>query len=358
MIDLRSDTVSKPTEAMRRAMAEAEVGDDVYRDDPTVRALEDRTAAILGKEDACYMPTGTMTNQTAIRAHTEPGDVVLADVQGHVAVLEKGAPAALSGVTMRALPGDHGIFSGEDVAAACAPPHKFSPQGVQPPLKLLCVENTHNLGGGTVWPPAALIEVAAVARRHGLALHLDGARLWNAAVASGLDEAELARPFDSVSVCFSKGLGAPMGSALAGSADIVARARRFKALFGGGFRQAGIVAAGALYALEHHRQRLAEDHANARRFAEALDLQAGIAIDLETVETNIVRFRVIAMPAADFVERCFEAGLSMLTSGADGVRAVFHLGVDAPDTDRAINIVREVILAELTARLDAEAPLV
>ncbi len=335
MIDLRSDTVSRPTAAMRAAMAAAPVGDDVYGDDPSVLALEARTAEILGHEAAVYMPSGTMTNQVALRAHTEAGDQILCDAFAHIAVLERGAPAALSGLTVRALPGRNGVFDAGDVRAACPPSHRFLPQ-IQPPTRLVCVENTHNIGGGTVWPMATLKGVLAAAHDLGLRTHLDGARIWNAAVATGIDVSAYASGFDSVSVCFSKGLGAPVGSALAGSAAFVARARRFKALFGGGFRQAGIVAAGALHALDHHRVRLAEDHANARRLAAGLVAIPGIEVDPEAVATNIVRFRLSALGASAFVERCHAAGVHMLPSGTNGVRAVTHLDVSAADIDLAL----------------------
>ena len=343
MIDLRSDTVTKPTAEMRRAMAEAEVGDDVYRDDPTVLALERRTAEVLGKDDAVYMPTGTMTNQVAIRTHTEPGDQILIDVHAHVARAEAGGPAALSGVMTRALPGVHGIFTAADVHAAATPVHAFTPATLLPPTRLLCVENTHNGGGGTIWPLAQIEEVCEAGRQHGLRLHMDGARLWHASVATGTSEADYAAPFDTVSVCFSKGLGAPVGSALAGSAELVARARRFKAMFGGGFRQAGIVAAGALYALDHHRSSLAGDHAKAKAFAEGLGRTPGIEIDLALVQTNIVRFAVSDMPAGRFVERCHAAGLHLLTTGPNGVRAVPHAGVSETQIQQALAIVGSVV---------------
>ena len=289
------------------------------------------------------MVSGTMTNQVALRAHTESGDEVLADVAAHIAVLERGAPAALSGITMRPLPGRNGIFGVADVRAAIRTPHRFMP-ATQPPIKLLCVENTHNVGGGTVWPLEAILAVAEVARERGLALHLDGARLWNAAVATGIAEAEYAAAFDTVSVCFSKGLGAPVGSALAGPRDFVSRARRFKALFGGGFRQGGIVAAAALHALDHHRPRLAEDHAKARRFAGRLAAMPGIVLDLDTVQTNIVRFRLVEPTAARFVERCYEEGVHMLPAGPSGVRAVMHLDVGEADVDRAAEVIERVLM--------------
>ncbi|HYN37853.1 MAG TPA: GntG family PLP-dependent aldolase, partial [Rhodospirillales bacterium] len=318
------------------------VGDDVYGDDPSVRALERRTAELLGKDDAVFMVSGTMTNQVALRAHTEAGDEVLADAAAHIAVLERGAPAALSGLTLRGLPGRHGIFSAEDVRQAIRTPHPFLPS-VQPPTKLLCLENTHNIGGGSVWPIDALRDVVAAGRAAGLAVHLDGARLWNAAVATGIAEATWAEPFDTVSVCFSKGLGAPVGSALAGPAAFVARARRFKALFGGGIRQGGIVAAGALWALAHHRDRLADDHARARRLAQRLAEMSAIDIDPAAVATNIVRFRLRRLTAAAFVDACFARGVHMLPAGRSGVRAVTHLDVSDADTERACAVIEGVI---------------
>ena len=331
MIDLRSDTVTRPTPEMRRAMAEAEVGDDVLGDDPTVAALERRTAEVLGKEAAVYMPSGTMTNQVAIRVWTEPGDEIILEADAHSYFFESGGPAALSGVMCRLIAGQRGLFTADQVRAALRPANEHFPR-----TRLVCVENTHNRGGGTVWPVRQIADVAAVARQAGLKMHLDGARLWNAAVASGTSEAEYAGHFDSVSVCFSKGLGAPVGSALAGSAEFVARARRFRKMFGGGMRQAGIVAAGALYALEHHRERLAEDHANARRLAEGLAAMPGIQLDPATVETNIVVFAVTAMPASRLVERLQERGVLALPLDAASVRAVTHLGVSSDDVDAAI----------------------
>lgn len=343
MIDLRSDTVSRPTAKMRRIMAEAEVGDDVYGDDPSVRELERRTAEILGKEAAVYMPTGTMTNQVALRTHTQPGDEVLADINAHIYNYEGGAPGALSGVVIRPLLGRNGVFQASDVERAIRRPHPFMPETVLAPTRLLTVENTHNGGGGVIWPVETVKEVTEAARRHGLALHLDGARLWHASVATGVPEAEYAAGFDTVSVCFSKGLGAPMGSALAGSLELVTRARRFKQMFGGGFRQAGIMAAAAAYALENHRDRLAEDHENAQRLASGLDEIPGIDIDRSVVQSNIVRFRVTSISAPELVERCHEKGLHMLPAGADQIRAVTHLDVSTASIDQALSIIRSVL---------------
>ena len=331
MIDLRSDTITKPTDEMRRVMASAAVGDDVLGDDPTVIALEKRTAEVLGMPAAVYMPSGTMTNQVAIRTHTEPGDEVLADANAHCYFYEAGGPAAISGVSCRLLPGERGIFTPDDVRAALRPRNVHFP-----PTKLVCVENTHNRGGGSIWPIEQVAAVAGVARQANLAMHLDGARLWNASAATGVAECDYAAHFDTVSVCFSKGLGAPVGSCLAGSAELIARARRFRKLLGGGMRQAGIIAAGALYALENHRERLGEDHANARRLAEGVAELPGVEIDPATVETNIVYFHVTAMPADEMVEKLSAGGVGVLALGPDTVRAVTNLSVSAGDIDEAI----------------------
>lgn len=343
MIDLRSDTVTLPTPAMREAMASAPVGDDVYQEDPTVEALEARTAELLGKEDALYVPSGTMSNQLALKTLADPGDMAIMDGASHMVINEGGAAAALAGVTVWRIQGSLGIFDGDDVRAAIPVPHPFQPPHHSPLPRVVCIENTHNAGGGAVWPMDAVRSVAEAARENGLALHMDGARLWHAALALGMSEAELAEPFDSVSVCFSKGLGAPVGSALVGTRAFVERARRFRKMFGGGVRQAGIVAAGALHALEHHRARLADDHARARRFAEAVAQMAGLRVDLAAVQTNIVRFEVMVMSANDFVDACHARGLHMLPGGHHGVRAVMHLGIGETDVHGALEIMHGVL---------------
>jgi threonine aldolase len=330
-IDLRSDTVTQPTPAMRRAIAEAEVGDDVFGDDSTVLRLEARVAELLGKDAALFVPSGTMANQLAVRIHTQPGDEILVEAQAHLYYYEAGGPAALSGVMCRCLPGQRGVFTATDIEAALRPADAHFP-----PTRLVCVENTHNRGGGKVWPLDRLREIAACARRHGLALHLDGARLWNASVVAGVPERDYAALFDTVSVCFSKGLGAPVGSALAGPRDVIARGRRFRKMFGGGMRQAGILAAGALFALEHHRERLAEDHAHARRLAEVLAELPGAAIDPAGVETNLVYFRVTRRPAAEIMAELKAAGVWVLASGPDTIRAVTHLDVSAAQIEQAV----------------------
>lgn len=328
---------------MRRAMAEAEVGDDVLGDDPTVIALQERVAAIMGKEAAVFVPSGTMANQAAIRAHCEPGDEVICHKDSHIIHYETGSPAALSGVMIRPLDGELGMFDAADVAAAVRPvSHHF------PLSKLLIVENTHNRGGGAVWPLDRVERVTAEARKHGLRLHLDGARIWNACAATGLEPAAYARHFDTVSCCFSKGLGAPVGSAVAGDARTIARVHRFRKMFGGTMRQSGILAAAALHALEHHRERLVEDHANAKRLAEGIAGVPGLKIAMP-VETNMVFFDVAPElgTAAEVCERLRARGVLMLPNLPRRVRAVCHLDVSREGIERAIRAVAEVVGARV-----------
>ncbi len=344
MIDLRSDTLTRPTAAMRAAMAAAEVGDDVYGEDPSVRALERRTAEILGKEAALFVPSGTMGNQIALRLHTEPGDEILAEAGSHVANYERGAPAALSGVTVRLVHGRRdGLIEPDQLGAALWKPGRYGVADMVLPQRLLVLENTHNAGGGTVWPLDLLHETATLAREQGIRVHLDGARLWNAAAASGESEAAFAAVADTVNVCFSKGLGAPVGSALAGPASLIARARRFRGMLGGAMRQSGVLAAAALHALEHHRERLAVDHERARAFAQAIAAIPGIELDPERVASNIVIFGVRPVPAAVLVERCWEAGARMLPVAADQVRAVFHLDLPDEAAERAAWAIRAAL---------------
>ncbi len=327
MIDLRSDTVTLPTPEMRRAMLAAPLGDDVFGEDPTIRKLEEETAALLGKEAAVYVPSGTMANQIALRIHTRPGDAVILEGTSHIRRYEAGGAAALSGLTCSLLEGTRGLFTPEQVTAAVHRDDEHLPRS-----RLFCVENTHNSGGGTVWPQGRLTAVVEAARAAGLRCHLDGARLWNAAVASGLPEAELAAGFDTVSVCFSKGLGAPVGSALCASRALVHEARRVRKQFGGGMRQAGVIAAGALYALRHHRQRLAEDHQRARRLAETWAGIDGLMVEPEQVETNMVYFSLEQPRAFELQDALAERGLLLFAVSADRLRAVVHRDLD----DRAI----------------------
>jgi len=338
MIDLRSDTVTKPTPAMREAMAKAEVGDDVFGEDPTVNRLQENVAALLGKEAGLFMVSGSMSNQVAVKTHTQPGDEVILDKEAHICVYECGTPAAFSGVMLNTIAGKNGFFTAEETEQAVRPVNVHHPR-----TRLVSMENTHNRAGGTVCPLGLIEEVHAVAERHGLAMHLDGARLWNACAATGIAERDYAAHFDSLSVCFSKGLGAPVGSCLAGSGEFIARARRFRKMFGGGMRQAGIIAAGALYALEHHRGRLAEDHANAKALAEGVARLPGIELNIADVETNIVIFRVTSMPAAQLVGELAKRGVAMMPTGPDTVRAVLCLEVNGEQVRETIGILRGIV---------------
>jgi threonine aldolase len=339
-IDLRSDTVTRPSAAMRRAMAEAPVGDDQYGEDPSVNRLQDRIAELLGKERALFVPSGTMANQIALKILTRPGDEVIVGEEAHVVWHESGAAAANSGVQFTVV-GKGGLFTAANVREAAKPRGHI----VFPPTTLVALENTHNRGGGIVFPQRDAKEICAAARDLGIASYLDGARLWNAAVASGRPLAELAAPFDLVSVALSKGLGCPVGSVLAGRREDIARAVRARRMFGGAMRQAGILAAAGLYALDHNRDRLAEDHRNARLLAERLAPLPGVRLDLETVETNIVIFRTEeGMPDAEtLVARAREAGVLVSAFGRRIVRAVTHLDVSREQCRRAADILAEIL---------------
>lgn len=335
-IDLRSDTVTLPTAAMRRAMAEAIVGDDVYREDPTARALEERAAEVLGKEAALFVPSGTMANQIALMIHTRPGDEVVAPTDAHVRLYETGGAAAWAGVQIVEV-GAAGRYDVAELEGAIQTPAYYLPR-----TRLAVMENTHNRAGGRVVPQDLVERVAARARALGLALHLDGARIWNAAIATGLSPAAIAAPFDTVSACFSKGLGAPAGSVLAGTREAVAEALRLRKRLGGGMRQLGILAAGALHALEHHRDRLALDHDAARAFAQEVAGAPGIALDLGSVETNIVVFASRAIAPADLVARALERGARISAFGGELVRAVTHMDVSVDDARAAGRAVAEI----------------
>jgi threonine aldolase len=355
MIDLRSDTLTQPSPGMRKAMAEAVVGDEQKREDPTVIALEERAAQLLGQEEAVYLPTATMANQIALRILSSPGDEVLAESTAHVFRYELGGPAVHSGLAMKALSTEHGIFSVEQVREAVNPPGDLHTA----PTKVVCLENTHNGGGGRLWPLDHLRAVVAEARRNDLNVHLDGARLMNAAVASGLPAAEYGREFDTVTLCLSKGLGCPLGALIAGSRERMANARRMKHLFGGAMRQAGIVAAAGVYALEHNVDRLADDHARARRLAEGL-AEAGLPVDLEQVETNFVLLDVgrLGLPADEAVARLRAEGVLLsFAARKDVLRAVTHLDVSAEGIEHAIERIPEGLAAtELPVELAGDAP--
>jgi threonine aldolase len=333
VIDLRSDTVTRPTPAMREAMARAEVGDDVYGEDPTVRALETRLAERLGKQAALFVPSGTMANQIAIRIHTEPGDDVLCGEGAHTYLFESGGGAAISGCMFSVL-GQGGLFTAADVAAAIKPSDDHYAR-----TRLVCLENTHNRAGGRIFPQAEVMAIGQLAKERGLAVHLDGARLFNAHVATGLPLAELARPVDTVSVCLSKGLGTPLGSVLAGPRDLMVKAHRVRKMLGGGMRQVGIVAAAGLHALEHHVDRLADDHKSAQRLGERLAQCRGVRIDLAKVETNIVIFELdeaaSGLTAPAFVAECKKLGVLINPIAPGRLRAVTHLDVSVADMDEA-----------------------
>jgi threonine aldolase len=343
MIDLRSDTVTRPTPAMREAMARAEVGDDGLGEDPTVTALEEEVARITGKEAALFVPSGTMGNQLAIATQTRPGDDVIVGEGAHLVHFEAGAGSAVNGVQFT-MAGRGGFFSPDEIDAAANPTVQWSPRPT-----LVAIENTHNRSGGRVWPPAVARSVAERAHAFELAAHLDGARIWNASVATGIDVATLCAPFDTASVCFSKGLGAPVGSAFCGSRELTRKARLFRKRWGGGMRQAGIVAAGALFALAHHRERLADDHANARAFAERMAQVDGARVDLDSVQTNIVNVDV-ASDSFAVAQEARSLGVLISAVGPHRLRAVTHLQVS-----RAEVIAAAEVLARAIARVVAGA---
>jgi len=333
MVNLYSDTQTRPTPGMREAIAAAEVGDEQRRDDPTVRALEDRVAALLGHEAAVFLPSGTMCNEIAIRLHIRPGgDEILLGRETHPLRFEGGAPSALSGAVMTVVDGEAGMFTPEALDAAI----REHPAGDRyaPRPRLVCVEQPTNMGGGRIWPLEQVEAVVDVARSHGLRAHLDGARLMNAVVASGVDAASWAGRFDSAWVDFTKGLGAPVGACLAGSAELISEAWRWKQMLGGAMRQAGIIAAGGLYALDHHVDRLADDHARARRLADGLGGLPGVELDPATVETNILVFAVPDAPA--FCDALARADVLVIPLDARRVRAVTHLDVDDAGIERAL----------------------
>jgi threonine aldolase len=338
-IDLRSDTVTRPSPEMRAAIASAPVGDDQFGEDPTINELQERAAALLGKEAALWFPTGTMANQTALRALTRPGDDVIVSQEAHAVWHEAGASAANAGVQFTAI-GARGVFTRDEFVFAIKPRGHM----LYPATTLVEIENTHNRSGGIVFPQQEAATICEAAAAHGIATYLDGARLWNAAVASGLTPAQCAAPFDLVSVAFSKGLGAPAGSLLAGSKEAIQRCVRCRRTLGGAMRQVGLLAAAALYALDHNMQRLAEDHANARTIAESIAASKGIRLDLATVQTNIIVFHMApsAPSAADFAVRARERGLLVSIFGPRTIRVVTHLDVTRQQCERAAQLMCEI----------------
>jgi threonine aldolase len=334
MIDFRSDTVTKPSPDMLQAMMNAEVGDDVMGEDATANLLHEKVAALLGKEAALFVASGTMANHVSIRAWTEPGDEVILHKLSHTYLYESAAAAALCGVQLSLREGDRGILNPDDVAEAVRDPERDH----FPRSRVVMVENTHNIGGGSVYPLEVVRQISEIARKKGLVVHMDGARLFNACVAAVVEPQEYAQYADSISICFSKGLGAPVGSAVAGSKEFIRRAHRFRKMFGGGMRQVGHLAAAAIYALDHNIERLAEDHANARLLAEAIRRLECFHVDLEGVETNMVFFDVVAedLDAQQVVSMLRQEGVLMGTITKRRIRAVTHLDVSRADVLKAI----------------------
>jgi len=333
-VDLRSDTITQPTSAMREAMASAIVGDDVFGEDPTVIELQEKMASIMGKEAGLMVPSGTMANAIAIRTHTQPGDEIITEEHSHIYIYEAGGFAALSGCSVALVSSERGIMKGEAVRAKIRKPADCSSH--YPNGSLVCLENTSNRGGGTFYPQSLIDEIAGVARQSECALHLDGARLFNAAEASGTDPARIVRDCDTVSICISKGLGAPVGGVLVGSREVINEAHRWRKTFGGGMRQAGIIAAAGLYALENNRGRLSEDHVRARDLALGLKDVEGLKVDLESVQTNMIYLHTES-PASGFVEKAAALGIDFLALGPSLLRLVTHLHITDEDVEKTIN---------------------
>ena len=340
MIDLRSDTVTMPSDAMRRAMAEAKVGDDVFGEDPTVNELQTEVAQLLGMQAGLYVPSGTMGNQIAIKAHTQPGDEVICEAGAHIMNYESGGPAFHSQVQLSPIPSRLGVFTAEQVAAVIRPRNVHMPR-----TTLVAIENTHNRAGGSIFPLDEIHRISKVARSHNLRMHMDGARLMNAVVATGVPASEWAAPFDSVTICLSKGLGAPVGSVLCGSEEFIQRAHRFRKMFGGGMREAGIIAAGALFALRNHVTDLADDHRRAKVLAEGLSRLPGVNIDLADVHTNIVILVVDEArgTGADLEAKLKAAGVLCFAVAADKLRLVLHRDLTDTDVEDALGAFRKVM---------------
>jgi len=339
IIDLRSDTVTKPTSAMRQVMAAAEVGDDVFGDDPTVNKLQEKVAELLGKEAALFVPSGTMANLIAILAHTNPGDEVIMEKESHTFNYEAGGAAALAGIQINPLPGDRGILEREQIEAAIRMPNVHVP-----PTSLICLENTHNRGGGAIYPLEKIKAISQLAKERQLKMHLDGARLFNASVASGISADEYAKFFDSVMFCFSKGLGAPIGSIIVGSKQFINKAHRYRKMLGGGMRQVGILAAAANYALDNNIDRLAVDHAHAKMLATELAKIKGFNVQAEHVETNIIVFdvRESGYSVDEVLQKLRDNGILFIAFGPTLIRGVTSLEVSREDIERTIAVLHEI----------------
>ena len=338
MIDLRSDTVTKPSEEMRKAMYEAEVGDDVFKEDPTVNKLEEYAAELLVKESALFVTSGIMGNQICLNVLTNPGDEVICERDAHIFNYESGSPAKLSGIQLLTVEGKNGVFSAKQIEPLIRPSSAY----YMPRTKVIEVENTHNRASGAIWPIENIIELKNLAKKYNLFYHLDGARIWNASVATGISVKEYASHFDTVSCCLSKGLGAPVGSIIAGTKDFIKEAYRIRKSWGGGMRQAGILAAAGLYALQNNIERLQEDHIKAKYLAERISENPNLEIDLTTVQTNIILFKPLKMTVEEGIKKCKEHGLLLSVGKVDLIRAVTHLDVSEKDIQSAAEIINSV----------------
>ena len=339
MIDLRSDTVTKPSPEMRKAMYDAEVGDDVFKEDPTVNKLEEYAAELLGEEAALFVPSGVMGNQICLNVLTNPGDEVICERDSHIFNYESGSPAALSGIQLHPIEGTLGVFTPEQVEPIIRPTSAY----YMPRTKVIEVENTHVRSGGTIWPMENILALKQLAKKFNLKCHLDGARIWNASVATGISVKEYASHFNSISCCLSKGLGAPVGSLIGGSKDFIQEAYRIRKSWGGGMRQVGILAAAGLFALKNNITRLAEDHANAKYLAEKISQLHSVEINMHAVQTNIVTFRPIKHSPEDVIEKCEKLGLLISTGRVGWIRAVTHLDVNSEHIKTAGEIISKIL---------------
>lgn len=340
MIDLRSDTVTKPTRGMLEAMFKAEVGDDVFGEDPTTNLLQEKVAKLLGKEDSLFVASGTMANQLSLRAQTQPGDEIIVERNSHIFNSESGGGAALSGVQFYLLEGNRGILHPSQIEKVI----RDSSDHHRPVTRLIWIENTHNRGGGSIYPLEVVKEIFQVARKNNLLVYMDGARLLNAAVALGVDPKEYTQYVDSTILCLSKGLGAPVGTMVAGSSEFINRVHRFRKMFGGGMRQIGYLAAAGIYALDHHVKRLAEDHTNAKRLAEAISEFKSFKINPKNFQTNIIHFEIVSqgMDSKVVVNKLKDKGVLVLPRDDRSIRAVTHLGVDKDDIEEVISIMKKL----------------
>ncbi|HPI37810.1 MAG TPA: GntG family PLP-dependent aldolase [Ignavibacteriaceae bacterium] len=339
-IDLRSDTVTKPSAGMRKAMYEAEVGDDVFKEDPTINELEEYAAELLGKEAALFVTSGVQGNQLCLNVLTNPGDEVICEKDAHIFNYESASPSAISGIQLYPVKGSYGVMPVNDVEEAIRPISAY----YMPRTKVIAVENTHNRASGAIIPLENIVELKKLAEKHNLYFHLDGARIWNASVATGIHVKEYASYFNSISCCLSKGLGAPIGSIIAGTKEFIKEAFRVRKAWGGGMRQAGVIAAAGLYALKNNFKRLAEDHEKAKQLANVIAENPGLEIDLKAVHTNIIIFKPLKLSVTEAQQKCREQGLLLSVGKADSLRAVTHLDVSFQDIEKAIKIIRQVFV--------------